>query len=133
MPGLKVKRDGFDVLAEAQAIRAEIHTVANGLACIQTANFDRLRQATGGFDTEIGEDGMPRLDVRDSEHFLTPALASFVDLVGVGCAPVVGRRQFEFPVRFGCLSHGAKRMGIGHVSSNEQFFTFIAPHLYLRC
>jgi hypothetical protein len=55
---------------------------------------------------------MPRIGVRYGKHFIAGALATLVDFVGIGGAPVVGGRQFESPARFGCLCHGSIRIVI---------------------
>ena len=88
----------FDVFAEPESIAAKIHAIANRLMRTKAANFDRVGQAAGGLDMEIREDGMPRIGVGDDESFLTRALASLVNFVDVGCAPVVNRRQPELVI-----------------------------------
>jgi hypothetical protein len=46
---------------------------------------------------------------QDYKGFFAGALAAFVDLVGVGRAPIMGWRQFEFLVGFRGRAH-ADRM-----------------------
>lgn len=108
MAGLKVKTDGFDMFAETQAVGAEIHAITSRLVRVQIPNLDRIGQAAGGFDAEVGKDGMRGRQVGDDERFLAGALAALVDFVRVGGAPVVRRRQFDLQIRFGSRCHEDK-------------------------
>src|ERR1017187_10029450 len=98
MACLKMQPDGFRMFAESEAIGSEIHTVTGGLMVAHVANLNRIRQAAGGLDPEIGENGMARVRVGDDKGLFSVALAAFVDLVGVGRAPIVGRPQLELRV-----------------------------------
>ena len=91
----EMQTDGFDVFAEREAVGAKIHAIANRLMRVQTANFDRVGLAAGGLDAEIGKNDVLRISVRDGKRLLTSALATLIDFVCIGRAPVVDWWQLK--------------------------------------
>ena len=75
MACLEMEQDGFRVFAESKAIGSEIHAITGGLVVAQAADFNRVRQAAGGFDAEIGENRMSGVRVGDDKGFFAGALA----------------------------------------------------------
>jgi hypothetical protein len=60
---LELQQDGFDVLAGAETVDAEIDAIAGELVSAHIADFDRVSETAAGPDAEVGEDWMAWVDV----------------------------------------------------------------------
>ena len=100
---------GFDMLAGAQAVDAEIHALARELAPGQVADLHRIGDAALGVDLKVREDREAGVAVDDERGFLAGTEPTAGDFVLISGAPVVHGRKVGSGVGGG---HGGEDNGV---------------------
>ena len=93
--GLQIEQGGLDVLARAEPVDPEIDAGAGEAELRETSHFHGVGHAARRAHPEVGENRMAGIQVGDSRGLCLRAELAPGDFIGVGCAPIVGMRQFD--------------------------------------
>src|SRR2546425_13253042 len=80
---LHLQKQGFYVLAGAQAVDPKVHAIARELPRLELADFDRITETAAGTDAKVREDRMAWVEVGDAEFLIPRAPTPAVDFIFV--------------------------------------------------
>ena len=86
------------MLARSKAVDAKIDAGAGEIALLEIADLDLVGDSAARLHTEVGEDPLLRMEIRNPGLFLNRAQAAAIDLVFVSGIPVVRGRDFRLEI-----------------------------------
>jgi hypothetical protein len=102
----QLEQNRLHVFASAETVDSKVDAGARSLAALKIADFHSVLHAALRSNAEIRKDGMPSIEIVDSESLGARAQPAPIDLVLVARAPVVERRHGGFRAFRSLHDHG---------------------------